>query len=431
MAGKLTVRSVESLTLAGRPKPGRHTDGDGLHLHVRATGDATWVLRYRHAGRQRDLGLGPCPTISLKQAREAATAARALLKDGKDPVLERQRSGRAIVEAASRERSFKAAAEAFIEAKRAGWRSPVHAKQWAATLDAYAYPVFGTWPVQDLDTDAVLRALKPVWTRAPETASRLRGRIEAILDFARARGWRSGENPARWRGHLAELLPPPRKVRGVEHQPSLAWAEMPKFMSALVDRRGMAALALRFAILCASRTGEVRHASWAEIDHDAKIWTIPGKRMKAGKIHRVPLSEAALAVLAEVAALREGSTSLLFPGAKSGKPLSDMSLSMLVRGMAADGLATGAPPRWRDVEGRAVVPHGFRSTFKGWSLAHGWADHLSEIALAHTDKDKVRAAYARAELVEERRAMMDAWAVWCSKQVGAAGSDARNRCRPA
>jgi integrase len=215
------------------------------------------------------------------------------------------------------------------------------------------------------------------------------------------------------------LLPPPRKVKAVEHQPSLAWAEVPNFMAALMERRGMAALALRFAILCASRTGEVRLATWAEIDVEAKIWTIPGKRMKAGKIHRVPLSEPALAVLAEVAPLRESSASLLFPGAKSGKPLSDMSLSMLVRGMTADALDAGAPPRWRDAEGRTVVPHGFRSTFKGWSLAQGWADHLSEIALAHTDKDKVRAAYARAELVEERRAMMDAWGKWCSGERAA------------
>lgn len=250
-------------------------------------------------------------------------------------------------------------------------------------------------------------------TRTPETASRLRGRIEAVLDFARARGWRAGENPARWRGHLAELLPSPRKLRLVEHLPALPWQEVSAFLEALARHRGMTALALRFLVLTAARSGEVREMRWGEVDEARHIWTIPAARMKAKRLHRVPLSAAAMAVLEEVRPLApegpERAQALVFPGGREGRPLSDMGLSMLLRGMSLDDLPEGALPRWRDEAGRAVVPHGFRSSFRGWTRAQGWPDHLGEMALAHVDKDRVRAAYARDDLLEERRPMMEAW----------------------
>ncbi len=415
MAGKLTALEVKALT-----NPGRYTDGDGLHLNVRAADKRAWVLRYTLHGRTRDMGLGAFPEVSLAEARKRAADARRLMSRGEDPVAARQRATAEAVAAAAEDRTFRAAAKAVIEGKRPGWRNPKHAAQWAATLERYAYPVFGDWPVRDVDTDAVLRVLRDVWTRAPETASRLRGRIEAVLDAARARGWRTGENPARWRGHLAELLPPPRKVAAVEHHPALPWRDLPRFLAELRDRKGTAARALEFAILTAARSGEVRGMTWREVDLAECVWTIPGKRMKGGKTHRVPLSEHAMALLGEMMPRsgRREPDGLVFPGAKRASPLSDMALSMLVRGMCFDGLEEGEPPRWRDEEGRAIVPHGFRSSFKDWTRTQGFADHLSERALAHTDRDKVRAAYARDDLLADRRRLMDQWAEWCRRPPG-------------
>lgn len=418
MAGKLTARSVASLVAKDAHIPGRHTDGDGLHLHVRPDGAAGWVLRFRLHGKQRDMGLGGYPAIGLADARQLARDAKSLVLKGIDPTRERRQAREAAAEAASAERTFKATAGAMIEARRDGWRNAKHAAQWTSTLERHVYPTLGSLPVAEVDTSAVLRVLRPIWSKTPETASRVRGRIEAVMDFARARGWRTGENPARWRGHLAELLPPPRKIAPVTHQPSLAWQEVPAFLRVLSEHRGVAAKALHFVILTAARTGEVRGMRWTEVDLANGVWAIPARRMKAGQLHRVPLSKGAIALLEEMRALGdvddEGRDRLVFPGGRKGKPLSDMALSMLVRGMAMDGLGELDPPRWRDAEGRAVVPHGFRSSFRGWTRAQGWPDHLGEIALAHTDKDKVRAAYARDDLLEQRRPMMEAWGEWCS-----------------
>jgi integrase len=304
----------------------------------------------------------------------------------------------------------------MIEARQDGWRNEKHASQWRSTLSSHAYPTLGQRPVSEIDTDDVLAVLNPIWNKIPETARRLRGRIETVLDFARARGWRRGENPARWRGHLAELLPAPRKT--ASRQPSLDWREVSAFFAALRVRDGMAALALQFTILTGARTGETRGMTWNEVDLDARIWTIPARRMKAGNTHRVPLSTPAIELLHRmrglVGANREANQRLVFPGARIGRPLSDMALSMLVRGMATDGLPADARPRWRDTEGRAVVPHGFRATFRGWTRAHSWPDYLGELALAHVDPNKVRAAYAREDLLDERRPMMESWAKYCS-----------------
>ncbi len=407
---KLSVRRIDALTKPGHHQPGRHTDGDGLHLHVRPDGTAAWVLRYRLHGRQRDLGLGAYPAVGLADARIKAREARGLIDKGLDPKLERQRARTlAQIEAAS-DRTFQAAAEALMASRGEAWRSAKHASQWTSTLHSYAYPTIGDWPVAQVDTEAVLTVLRPVWQRAPETGSRLRGRIEAILDFACARGWRSGENPARWRGHLAELLPSPRRLAPTVHQPALPWAEVPAFMVALERHSGTAAKALAFAILAGARSGEVRGMRWSEVDMVAGIWTVPASRMKAKRLHRVPLVPEAIRLLRRLLPDAAHPTQHVFRSSRAGRPLSDMALSQLVRGMATDGLEAGARPRWLDREGRVVVPHGFRTSFRGWIRAQGYPDHLGEIALAHTDPDRVRAAYARDDLLEERRPMMEAWA---------------------
>ena len=416
-------------------KPGTYTDGGGLMLVV-GKSSASWMLRYTFNGKRRDMGLGPARgdgAVSLSDARLRAGEARAMLAAKVDPLAAREakEAERKAAEGAELKaalNTFKGAAESLHRAKAPEWKNPKHGAQWLATLKAHVFPLIGARPVAKVDTDDVLRVLQPIWTKTPETASRVRGRIEAVLNYAAATGLRPrGPNPATWRGHLSEALGAPSKLKAVvrrekgrgENHPSLPWQDMPAFMAALDTRKGMAALALRFSILTGARTGEVRGMTWGELDLQAALWVVPAARMKAGKVHFVPLPPAALAVLALVKPAEVARDGLVFPGVRKGKALSDMTLSMLVRGMATDGLAEGELPRWRDPEGRVVVPHGFRATFKAWSLAQGWADHLSEKALAHTDKDKVRAAYAREPLTEERRPMMQAWAAWCAKSAPA------------
>lgn len=411
--------------------PGSYTDGGGLMLVV-GTASASWVLRYTFQGKRRDMGLGPArgpSAFSLAEARIIAGEARAKVKTGIDPLSakEAETAARKATEAATARAAldtFQAAAEALHQEKAGEWKNPKHGAQWLASLKAHVFPVIGATPVAKVDTDDVLAVLRPIWSKTPETASRVRGRIEAVLNYAAATGLRQrGPNPAIWRGHLSEVLGKPTKLKAAvrresgrgENHPSLPWQDMPAFMAALATRKGLAALAVRFAILTGARSGEVRNMTWAEVDEAKALWTAPAIHMKGGVVHFVPLCDTALAVLAEVKPLAIGRSSLVFPGKREGRPLSDMSLSMLVRGMACDGLQPGELPRWRDAEGRVAVPHGFRASFKAWTLAQGWGDHLSEKALAHADKDKVRAAYAREPLTEERRPMMRAWADWCGK----------------
>jgi integrase len=427
------VTATEVRAVAARGAPCRFTVGDGLHLWVKEPGKAQWVLRYRAPdGRRRDMGLGAFPKVSLSDARAAARAART---GAKDPLAARQAREREAAEreAAERERraaearTFKAAALALAEAKRPGWRNAKHADQWLATLETHAFPVIGAMPVAEVDTAAVRRVLDPIWGRIPETASRVRQRIEAVLDAARVRGWRAGENPARWKGHLAAEMPPPRKVKPVRHRPALPWQRMGAFMAALAAREGVAALALRFAVLTAARTGEVRGMRWREVDLEAAVWTVPGERMKGGKAHRVPLAPAALDLLRGLEPLRRDGGDLVFPGGRRGKPLSDMAISEVVRRMNEGG-PKGGPPRWRDAEGRAVVPHGFRATFKAWSLAQGHPDVLSEMALAHADREgpgrlsaprHARTGGARADDAGLGRALRRAGASRCGTPVRA------------
>lgn len=431
-AAPLNAARVTALAKAG--KKGRTADGGcpGLNLQVTGPGIASWVLRYNAGdGRRAEMGLGRAAMpgvaggVSLAEARQHAERARVQQRAGQDPITSRRqaRAPRSEPAVAPALPSFAQVAAELIATREGGWRSDKHRAQWEATLARHAFPLIGASPVDRITTDEVLAVLRPIWTKTPETASRLRQRIEAVLDAAKARGLRSGENPARWRGHLAQLLPPPRKVKAVDHRPALPWQQVPAFLATLAGKGGVAAPLLRFAILTACRSGEVRGMTWGEVDLDAAVWTVPATRMKAGKPHRVPLSDAVLemlrarrlAVEAEHGADGTARDALVFPSRGRSlvalrTPVSDMALSMLCRGMSEDGLEPGQLPRWRDEFGRAVVPHGFRSTFKAWSLSASWPDHLSELALAHSDQNAVRAAYARADLLEERRPMMVAWA---------------------
>jgi integrase len=432
MAGDLTAAGLKSklTALAKQPltSPARIGDGAGLHLLVKPgqAGGGAWVLRYPFGGKRRDMGLGTYPAVGLAEARETAETARRLIRRGLDPLAEREAQKAAQAQAAADAKAqavtFRDAAQATVEAKRDGWSNPKHAAQWLATLEQHAYPLIGDMTVAEVDTQAVLRVLRPIWPAIPETASRLRQRMEAVLDLARVRGWRpkDQENPARWRGLLSEELPPPRRVKRVAHRPALPWQELPAFMGELAKVGGMGAVALRFAILTAARTGEVRGMTWAEVDTRAALWTVPGDRMKARRTHRVPLSAPALGILALMQEQRPEQASrgdLVFPGS-DGAMLSDMTISAVVRRMneAAAGDDPEAPPRWRDYEGRSVVPHGFRSTFRDWAgETRSEGREVVERALAHVVRDKAEAAYARSDLLEKRRALMQAWGEWCSQ----------------
>ena len=392
-------------------KPGRYGDGDGLYLLVRTEEQRFWVFRYKpKGGKLREMGLGRAGAgrncVSLADARHKASQLFSQVRAGIDPLAERESSEAAAKaaqqDAAVRATTFKEAAARYIAAHATSWRSPKHAGQWAATIETYANPVFGDIPVSEISTAHVLAAIEPIWVKKSETASRVRGRIETILDFAKARGWRSGENPAVWKGHLSLALPARSKVTKVKHHAALPWREIDGFMSTLEIQKGMGALALRFAILTAARSGEVRGAVWQEMDLDAATWTIPAERMKAEREHRVPLSEPALAVLSEMSAMRTSPdpSTLVFPGQSEGRPLSDMTLTAVLRRMGRGDLTA----------------HGFRSTFKDWaSETTAYPAEVSEMALAHTINSKVEAAYRRSDLFEKRRKLMAEWAVYCGR----------------
>lgn len=373
------------------------------------------MFRYRQpgTGRIREMGLGSLEEVGLGDARRRADEARARLRRGLDP-QDARREARGS-EGAERTPIFREVAELVLAQKQLGWKSGKHAKQWRATLEAHAYPVIGALPVDRIDTEHVLVVLQPLWSRTPETASRLRQRLETVLAAAAALGLRDRTriNPASWRGHLQTLLPPPRRLRPVRHFPALPWQQAPAFYAELCRREGIAALTVRFCMLTAQRSGAVRLARWSEIDEAARVWTSPAAHMKAARPHRVPLTEAMLAVLSAVRPLATGPDGLIFPGARSGRPLSDMALSMLVRGLCCDGLEPGSLPRWRDEDGRAVTAHGLRSTFREWCRAHGVEEHVAEAALAHVDRDRVRAAYARGDVLKQRRGVMERWGEFC------------------
>ena len=379
-------------------KPGRHADGGGLHLLVKESGARSWVFRFMLNGKSRDVGLGTAGPggTSLADARTARDALRLKVKAGIDPLQERQQEAEealAMAQAANVAGiTFKAVAEAYIETNEGSWRNDKHRLQWKNTLSTYVYPVIGDLPVAKVGTAHVLQILEPIWKAKTETASRLRGRMETILDAAKARGYRDGENPARWRGHIAQILPArSRLTRG--HHKAMPYEAVPAFVGALHQRAAVAALALEFAILTAARTGEVIGAKWGEVDLEKAVWTIPASRMKAGKEHRVPLSPRAVEILNAVQELRQ---EWLFPAVRGGT-LSGMAMSMLLRRMQVD-----------------VTVHGFRSSFRDWCAeSTGYGHEVAEMALAHTIDNKVERAYRRGDLFEKRRRLMGDWATFC------------------
>jgi integrase len=387
--GKLTALEVTRAVKAR--KVGMLNDGGGLYLK----GGSSWIYRYALNGRKRDLGLGPALDIGLADARGRAAEARRLRLDGKDPIEARRASRAALAPATT----FAQAAEAYMEAHRAGWRSEKHRRQWESSLASFVYPVIGSMAVGAIGVTDVLRVLKPIWQEKPETGSRVRNRIELVLDAAKARGLRSGENPAAWRGHLDKLLPRRSKMGAVQHFAALDYHEIAGFMTELRQQQGPAPRALEFAILTATRSGEAMGATWDEIDLDAKAWTIPAERTKARKEHRVPLSDPALAVLSEMATIRM--SDFVFPGQRG--QLSHRMLQLALTRIRSD-----------------VTVHGFRSSFRDWAGNETHASReLCEQALGHVVGNSTEQAYRRSDALEQRRMLMAAWAAHCEHQGGA------------
>ena len=383
---KLNARAVAALT-----KPGRHSDGAGLYLFVDRGGAKRWIFLFRQNGRLREMGLGGLRSVPLAMAREIAADCRKTSASGGDPIAARKRTSTSTP-------TFGAFADKFLETKNPGWRSEKHRAQWKMTLEVYAAPIRGK-PVDAITTEDILGVLKPIWTQKSDTASRLRGRIEAVLDAARAAGHRTGENPARWKGHLAQLLSKRRKLtRG--HHAALPYQDVPGFLEALRGRSGVASLALEFAVLTAARSGEVFGARWDEIDLEAKLWTVPANRMKVNRDHRVPLSDRALAILGELQKAR--TSEYVFPGQRARQPLSVTTLEMVLHRMKLEN----------------ATVHGFRSSFRDWAGDRtSFPRELAEAALAHAVGDETEAAYRRSDALEKRRKLMDAWAAYCEPKV--------------
>jgi integrase len=380
--------------------PGSYCDRDQLYLLVTPNRRRFWFLRYISptTGKRRDLGLGPVRLVSLAEAREHARTALRQVRELIDP-LEARQAARASARAdAARAITFQVAAEQYIAAHRAGWRNERHAAQWTSSLTAYAYPVIGALRVADIDTALVLKVLQPIWSEKTETASRVRSRIELVLDWAKVRGYRTGENPARWRGHLAMQFPSRARVQRVEHFAALPYAEIGAFMVALRAIEDLSARALEFVILTgAMRTGSAIGARWDEIDFDKRLWIVPAERMKMKKPHRVPLSEAAMALLRRMAAVR--SSEFVFPGRKQGKSLGNSAMLELIGRMGRH---------------REITVHGFRSTFMDWAAeCTEFLPEVRKMALAHKVADEVEEAYRRGDLLEKRRQIMDDWAAFC------------------
>jgi integrase len=394
----LTARQVMN-----QRAPGKHRVSRNLYQQVTDAGAKSWLFRYMRNNLAHWHGLGSCDLVSLAEARDKAIACRKLLLAGIDPIEhERAQKVQALLAAAST-MTFRECGEAYIRAHEASWRNDKHRQQWRNTLDTYVFPVLGALPVQAVDVGLVMKVLE-IWHEKPETASRVRGRIEAVLDWATVRGYRQGENPARWRGHLDQLLPKKTKVRKVRHHPAMPYLEVPGFMARLRAQDSISARALEFTILAAVRTNETIHATWDEIDPAAKTWTIPGRRMKSERPHRVPLTDRMLEILASLA--REQSNPHLFIGARNGKGLSDMAMLELLRGM----------------DGNGYTVHGFRSSFRDWCAEMtNYPRELAEAALAHVLKDKTEASYQRGDLFEKRRKLMRTWAGYCASLPRTAG----------
>lgn len=396
---KLTQLQVDKLKAEGV-----HNDGAGLSLKVTKYGSKSWVFRYMLAGKAHWMGLGSYPDVSLAEAREKASELRKLTRQSIDPLLEKRKQVSVIRAAISKAITFDDASAKYIEAHKASWKNEKHADQWTNTLKTYASPIIGSVDVSLIDTGHIMRILEKdnFWNEKTETASRVRGRIESVLDWATVRKYRTGENPARWKGHLDKLLPARSKVKKTEHHAALPWLQMGAFMVKLREQEGTAAKAVELAILTACRSGEVRGAVWEEFDLEAGIWIVPPERMKAGKEHRIPLPEKAIQLLKKQKELFP--TGYAFPGMKEGKPLSDMSLTAVLRRM----------------EQNEITVHGFRSSFRDWAAeSTAYPNEMVEMALAHTIGNKVEAAYRRGDLFEKRRRMMQDWSNFCDTVIKA------------
>lgn len=391
-----TINRLTTKKIQNTKKPGYYGDGGGLYLQVSATGSKSWIYRYMLNRRAREMGLGSINALTLAEAREQARENRKLLLEKIDPIEARNAAQAEIMGSLT----FNECATKYIEAHRAGWKNEKHAQQWENTLNTYASPVFGKLPVQRVDTALVMKALEPIWTEKPETANRVRGRVELVLDWATVRKYRAGENPARWRGHLDKLLPKRSKVAAVKHHPALPYDEMSDFMKALRKRDGVAPKALEYVILTVCRVSEAVMMQWLEIDFKARTWTIPGERTKSKRPHRVPLTDDALAILETMKAQKQND--YVFPGWKIGKPLTGAACLKLLQ---------------QDMSYPDLTVHGFRSTFRDWAAeCTNYPRELAEAALAHVLSDKTEAAYQRGDLLQRRAHMMDAWAKYCRSQ---------------
>jgi len=396
-------KPLSSASVAKLTKPGRYAVGDGVYLQISEWNNKisrAWLLRFQLNGKARHMGLGPYGLVTLAEARAKARDARRLLLDKVDPIEARRAQHRKRLLETARGKTFRECAEGYIASHEAGWRDPRSHKQWVRSLVAYAYPHIGDLSVTDIDTALVLATLEPIWKAKPETASRVRGRIESILDWAKARGYREGENPARWRGHLDNLLPARSRVRRVEHFAALPYAELPTLMAMLRTRPELSAAALEFLILTAARTNEVLGARWDEVG--GNVWTVSAERMKAGKAHRVPLSNRAAEILTSLP--REGE--VIFVGARTSAVSNPHQLKRALQRTGYDN----------------ITVHGFRSTFRDWAAeTTAFPNHVVEQALAHAISSGVEAAYRRGDLFEKRRELMEAWSEYCSKPDTASG----------
>ncbi|PTE02672.1 tyrosine-type recombinase/integrase [Pandoraea apista] len=399
----MASRQLNRLTAIGISKevrPGYYADGGGLYLQISASGSRSWIFKFTIGGRTREMGLGPLSTVSLAAARKTAAECRGQVKNRIDPIVARSTLS-VHVAASAKHRPFRDAADEFIRDRRGTWKNAKHAQQWTNTLVTYAYPIIGDMDVRDVDTSAILRILQPIWTKKPETAQRVRGRIKAVLDAESVRGNRAPDNPARFTDHLDRVLPRTNKRQQVKHHPALPWEDIPAFVRELETRPRRAARALHLLILTAVRTNEVRFARTHEFDMAAKVWEIPGERMKCGVTLRVPLSDRAFALVKDaMAKVKPGG--YLFPGIKEGQPLSNMSMLKVLKMM----------------ERSDITVHGFRSTFRDWVAdCTDYPDSLAEQALAHTISSSTVAAYRRRDMLDRRRPMMEDWAAYCAGET--------------
>jgi integrase len=396
------TRKLSALKVARLTKPGLYGDGGGLYLQVTSPVARSWIFKFQRGGRQRMMGLGSHDIVPLAEARDKAIDCRRLLLDGIDPIDARDAERAQAKLEAAKSITFKECATAYVKAHRAGWGSAKHATQWESSLSTHCYPVIGLLAVQDIDTGLVMRVLQPMWSTKAVTAGRLRCRIEAVLDWATVHGYRRGENPARWRGHLDKLLPKLGRVRKVKHFPALPYVEIGGFIAELRKQENIGARALEFVILTAARTGEVVGARWDELDVDGGTWTVPASRTKTGREHRVPLSTAAVAVLEQMRRIAQND--FVFPGANRDQPISDMRMFDLLRRMDRADLTV----------------HGFRSTFRDWAAEQtAFPNEVVEMALGHAVSGRVEAAYRRGDLFQKRRKLMEAWASYCENPAKA------------